>query len=219
MKQNDTPLRGSTSYKPGSKNRLHTPYTRRHDRGLVQKRRKKWKQIRDVVVEAASTREGWGGQWRDVGTSRQGLKVRETISNHHPSPPSPGLYISLPLFGRFFCSVLVIVYQAGQTKRAAGNWVSHLLPDMIDKSPPSAISAKLLFRRAAARFTPSSHNLLLLRTKRAKHQCVCVCVCLSRSFLFDFFSLSLSLVSFHPRPSPAQHLYGTRNRSEEVYTQ
>lgn len=26
---------------------------------------------------------------------------------------------------------------------------------MIDKSPPSAISAKLLFRRAAARFTPS----------------------------------------------------------------
>jgi hypothetical protein len=43
---------------------------------------------------------------------------------------------------------------AGQTKRAARNWVSHLLPDMIDKSPPSVISAKLLFRRAAARAHP-----------------------------------------------------------------
>lgn len=40
---------------------------------------------------------------------------------------------------------------AGQTKRGARNWVSHLLPDMIDKSLPSVISAKLLFRRAAAR--------------------------------------------------------------------
>lgn len=46
--------------------------------------------------------------------------------------------------------VLVIVYLAGQTKRADRNWVSHLLPDMIDKSLPSVISAKLLFRRAAA---------------------------------------------------------------------
>lgn len=91
---------------------------------------------------------------RDVGTSRQGLKVRETISNHRPTPSPCALHLS-SLFSccRFFCSVLVIVYQAGQTKRAVGNWVSHLLPDMIDKSPPSAISAKLLFRRAAARFT------------------------------------------------------------------
>lgn len=46
---------------------------------------------------------------------------------------------------------------AGQTKRGARNWVSHLLPDMIDKSLPSVISAKLLFRRAAAR----AHNPLL----------------------------------------------------------
>lgn len=76
-----------------------------------------------------------------------------------PTRPPPG-YIFLPFSlvagcsCRFFCSVLVIVYQPGQTKRAVGNWVSHLLPDMIDKSPPSAISAKLLFRRAAARFIP-----------------------------------------------------------------
>lgn len=34
--------------------------------------------------------------------------------------------------------------------------MSHLLPDMIDKSLPSVISAKLLFRRAA------HHTLLLL---------------------------------------------------------
>lgn len=45
------------------------------------------------------------------------------------------------------------LYQPAQTKRAVRNWVSHLLPDMIDKSLPSVISAKLLFRRAAA---PSS---------------------------------------------------------------
>lgn len=37
--------------------------------------------------------------------------------------------------------------------------MSHLLPDMIDKSLPSVISAKLLFRRAAA---PSLPLLLLL---------------------------------------------------------
>lgn len=49
---------------------------------------------------------------------------------------------------------------AGQTKRAARNWVSHLLPDMIDKSLPSVISAKLLFRRAAAR--ARAHPLFLL---------------------------------------------------------
>lgn len=90
---------------------------------------------------------------RDVGTSRQGLKVRETISNHRPILARALHLSSLFSCCRFFCSVLVIVYQAGQTKRAVGNWVSHLLPDMIDKSPPSAISAKLLFRRAAARFT------------------------------------------------------------------
>lgn len=48
--------------------------------------------------------------------------------------------------------VLVIVYQGIQPDKTwgLGNWVSHLLPDMIDKSPPSVISAKLLFRRAAA---------------------------------------------------------------------
>lgn len=51
------------------------------------------------------------------------------------------------------------LYQPAQTKRAGRNWVSHLLPDMIDKSLPSVISAKLLFRRAAA---PSLPLLLLL---------------------------------------------------------
>lgn len=53
--------------------------------------------------------------------------------------------------------VLVIVYQAIQADKTwgLGNWVSHLLPDMIDKSPPSVISAKLLFRRAVAR-SPTS---------------------------------------------------------------
>ena len=53
--------------------------------------------------------------------------------------------------------VLVIVYQGIQPDKTwgLGNWVSHLLPDMIDKSPPSVISAKLLFRRAAAR-SPTS---------------------------------------------------------------
>lgn len=56
------------------------------------------------------------------------------------------------------CLVLVIVYisRPDKTRR---NWVSHLLPDMIDKSLPSVISAKLLFRRAAA---PSLPLLLLL---------------------------------------------------------
>lgn len=38
---------------------------------------------------------GGGGQWRDVGTSRQGLKVRETISNHHPSSTRT-LHLSSP---------------------------------------------------------------------------------------------------------------------------
>lgn len=85
-------------------------------------------------------------------------RAKSPRNNIQPPPhPTPTLRLS-SLFSccRFFCSVLVIVYQAGQTKRAVGNWVSHLLPDMIDKSPPSAISAKLLFRRAAARFTLAS---------------------------------------------------------------
>lgn len=36
--------------------------------------------------------------------------------------------------------------------------MSHLLPDMIDKSLPSVISAKLLFRRAAAPSSTSSYS-------------------------------------------------------------
>lgn len=35
----------------------HTPYTKRHDRGLVEKRWKKWKQIRDVVVLGSGEHE------------------------------------------------------------------------------------------------------------------------------------------------------------------
>lgn len=38
--------------------------------------------------------------------------------------------------------------EEGGRRSAGENWVSHLLPDMIDKSPPSVISAKLLLSPA-----------------------------------------------------------------------
>lgn len=85
--------------------------------------------------------------------------------------------------------------------------MSHLLPDMIDKSPPSAISAKLLFRRAAARFTPSSPPPITFSFFEQNGPNTSV----SLSFFSSRFLLSPSL---SPSP-PAQHLYGTRNRSRK----
>lgn len=146
-------------------------------------------------VEAASTRRGrtmarcWHVTSR-AKSPRNNIRPTSLL----PLPPPLWLYISLPLFGRFFCSVLVIVYQAGQTKRAAGNWVSHLLPDMIDKSPPSAISAKLLFRRAAARFTPPLPHITFSSFSEQNGPNTSVCVRLSLSLRFLFILL------------PAQHL-------------
>lgn len=95
-----------------------------------------------------------------VRASRLRLKDRETISNLAASPPlSLFLLPVIPAPRTPVSRISYRLYQPAQTKRAARNWVSHLLPDMIDKSLPSVISAKLLFRRAAA---PSLPLLLLL---------------------------------------------------------
>lgn len=108
---------------------------------------------RRLDPEARVTRGGksTAQQWADIVGSLI-KRLCETISNA----------TSVPLLSLFLLPVILpsapvllsrISYRlsAGQTKRGARNWVSHLLPDMIDKSLPSVISAKLLFRRAAAR--------------------------------------------------------------------
>lgn len=98
--------------------------------------------------------------------------------------------------------------------------MSHLLPDMIDKSLPSVISAKLLFRRAAApsststsSYSSSSHRSTA--TCLSVHSCIRGVADLPRSILFprklldrcevDFFFLpneksqaDVTVKMFHP---------------------
>lgn len=85
-----------SAHKPGSKNRTAHPV---HEKT---RSRIGWEKVEEVEANkgCSSIRKrrarGGGGQWRDVGTSRQGLKVRETISNYHPSSPTQTLHLSSP---------------------------------------------------------------------------------------------------------------------------
>lgn len=94
-------MRQNTFYKPsaqaGIKKSYGTPRTRKDT--IEDWLRKEVEEV-EANKGCSSIRKrrtrGGGGQWRDVGTSRQGLKVRETISNHHPSSPIRTLHLSSP---------------------------------------------------------------------------------------------------------------------------
>lgn len=108
-----------------------------------------------------------------IGASRRRLKDRETISNVAAIPPLSLFLLSAIPTSRTPVSRISYRLSASQTKRAARNWVSHLLPD-IDKSLPSVISAKLLFRRAAARAPHSSTSSYSSSNHRSTAACLFV---------------------------------------------
>lgn len=123
-------------------------------------------------ISCTSPKKRCGTIAKIIGPSRRRLKDRETISNVATILALSLFLLSAILAPRTPVSRISYRLSASQTKRAVRNWVSHLLPDMIDKSLPSVISAKLLFRRAAARAHHSSTSSYSSSNHRSTATCL-----------------------------------------------